>query len=163
MKTILLTLTLTFFTAGCISTPRYEQLITHTKLYNLQTGETIELEFQNIDALSAKVIKSSATKNGETFTGETHTVRDESVTNTNGKSSLLGYNGKSIQTGSVSSSRRSTTSSGTRRGRGVLVGSNGTVINLEYDIANNNAIGEGLDNNGVKYSIQCCRVEVRKD
>jgi len=163
MKTILAVFTLVFLLVGCASTPTYDQLITHTKLYNLNTGEAIELEFQNIDALSAKVIKSSTTKNGETFTGETHTVRDESITKTSGNSSWLGYNGKSTTTGSASASGNATTSSGTRRGTGILVGNKGTVINLKYDIANNNAIGEAVDNNGVKYSLQCCRVEIRKN
>jgi len=79
MKTILAVFTLVFLLVGCASTPTYDQLITHTKLYNLNTGEAIELEFQNIDALSAKVIKSSTTKNGETFTGENQSLKQVGI------------------------------------------------------------------------------------
>ena len=128
---------------------------THSKLYSLSSGEVINIVTRQINKGKAKIVRSSKTKNGESFSGEFIAIGDSKRTNTRVKISDL--KGKTVR-----GNEYSQTSSIRQAGTGVLVGTKGTVITINYvnDTSAGNAAGTGRDNKGVRYKFTCCDVNL---
>jgi len=135
---------------GCATTMHRDAEVV-SRLYNLQSGEAIELVLGAGGRNKSKVIRSSTTEAGESFTGELTTTGRQRT----GNGINLGWfygSGWSIGADLT----RMLMSSGTHKGTGVLVGSGGTVIDLTYEFSGGNAEGRGKDNKGQEYRLQCC-------
>lgn len=137
-----------FFLGGCATTMHRESEVL-SRLYNLKTGEVVQLTLESGERNKSRVIRSSKTESGESFTGElTTTGRERTSHGVN----VGWYNGGGWSVGAdlfrLFGSRR--------QGSGVLVGSEGTVIDLTYELSGGNAEGRGKDNNGLEYRLQCC-------
>jgi len=135
---------------GCATTMHRDSEVV-SRLYNLQSGEIIELVLGPGERNKSKVIRSNKTKAGESFTGEFTTTGS----NRSSRGVNLGWfygSGWSIGADLT----RMLMSSSSRKGTGVLVGSEGTVIDITYELSGGNAEGRGKDNKGQEYRLQCC-------
>ncbi len=141
-------LSLLLILGGCATTMHRDKPVS-SSLYNLETGEVITLVLESGESNKSRIIRSSKTESGESFTGEFTTTGRERVSH---GVNVGWYNGGGWSVGAdlfrlFGSSRT---------GSGVLVGSSGTVIDLTYKLSGGNAEGRGTDNKGQSYRLQCC-------
>ena len=124
----------------------------HAQIYNRSTGEVAACNFQPA-RMGRSTITVGPTRSGELFTGETSEV-DNQV-------HLSPYDSTSAFTSSaytetyLSASRDRNATPGYKNERAVLVGTLGTIVNIDYRVdPSGNGDGEGLDNHGVRYRLQ---------
>lgn len=136
--------------SACASVPA--ERVFHSRMYNLSTGEVIT-GISRTNRAGQSVITAGPTKSGETFTGEATSIDNRIATST--------YGGGRVSTPGVltdsyiRTSSYSTSTPGYQNGSAILVGSQGTVIDVLYRVSLS-GIGEGeaQDNKGVKYRVQ---------
>lgn len=155
MYKIIFSLLIVSLLASCAVNPSVrKEYIIHSSLYNLSTGEVIKIIEKPLASSGRTIVTStSKTKKEETFKGEFTTISNRIRSNTNVHASTsYGWANGSVYT----------TVNGQPTGSGVLVGNKGTVIEIVYRMSGRNADGEGRDNQGIKYKLQCCRIEYLK-
>lgn len=136
--------------SACASVPA-ERVFT-SRMYNLSTGEVIT-GVSRTNRAGHSVITAGPTKSGETFTGEATSIdnRVRSSSYGGGRISTPGV----LTDSYIRTSSYSTTTPGYQNGSAILVGSQGTVIDILYRVSlSGTGEGEGKDNKGVSYRIQ---------
>lgn len=136
--------------SSCASVPA--ERVFAGRAYNLTTGEVLTA-ISRTDRAGHSVITAGPTKSGETFNGEATSI-DNRI-----HSSSYGYGRVStpgVFTDSyISTSNYSTMTPGYQNGSAILVGSQGTVIDILYRVSlSGYGEGEGKDNKGNSYRIQ---------
>jgi len=128
----------------------------HAKIYSLANGEVIDIVTRVVGNGNGKtkLVKSSKTRNGESFNGEFITIGNSRITNT--RVNISDLRGKTVRGNEYSQS-----SSNQQPGTAILIGNKGTVINIDYtsNASTKNAIGTGKDNKGVRYKFTCCEIK----
>ena len=150
MRSFLTALVVAAVLSSCVSVPA--ERVFASRMYNITTGEVIAGAART-NRMGQSVITAGPTKSGETFTGEATSI-DNRVTSSSYGGGRLSNPG--VLTDSyIRSSTYSTSTPGYQNGSAILVGSQGTVIDILYRVSQSGAgKGEGLDNKGVKYHIQ---------
>jgi len=121
-------------------------------MYNLSTGEVITA-ISRTNRAGQSLITAGPTKSGETFNGEATSIDNRIRTST--------YGGGRVSTPGVltdtyiRTSSYSTSTPGYQNGTAILIGSQGTVIDILYRVSLSGVgEGEGKDNKGNGYRIQ---------
>jgi hypothetical protein len=149
MRNIITSFIVAIALASCASVPA-ERVLTG-RVYNLATGEVVPI-VARANPSGRSMLTAGPTKSGETFTGEGVAVDNTVRTNS--------YGGGTISTpGSlhdtyVRNSSYSVSRPGSQSGSAILVGTQGTVIDIVYRASvDGSSEGEGRDNKGVNYRI----------
>lgn len=150
MRATLTALVIAATLSACASVPA--ERVFHSRMYNLSTGEMITGE-SRVNRAGQSVITAGPTKSGETFTGEATSI-DNRIRSASSGSGTVSNPGV-ISDSYIRTSTYSTTTPGYQNGSAILVGSQGTVLDILYRVSLAGiGEGEGVDNNGVKYRIQ---------
>jgi hypothetical protein len=150
MRNFLVALTAAIVLSACASVPA-ERVFT-SRMYNLTTGEAIA-GVSRTNRAGQSVITAGPTKSGETFTGEATSI-DNRISSTTRGGGTMSTPGVLTDT-YIRTSSYSTTTPGYQTGSAILVGSQGTVIDILYRVSlAGSGEGEGSDNKGAKYRIQ---------
>ncbi len=150
MRAFLFSLAIAASLSGCVSVPA--DRIFNARVYNLSTGELIT-GLTHTDRSGHSVITAGPTKSGETFNGEATSIdnRIQSSSHGGGRVSNPGI----LTDSYISTSSYSTSTPGYQNGSAILIGTQGTVIDILYRVSlSGTGEGEGLDNKGVKYRLQ---------
>jgi hypothetical protein len=150
MKGVLASLVVAATLSACVSVP--VERVFHSRMYNLSTGEVIT-GISRTNRAGQSIITAGPTKSGETFTGEATSIDNRIATSSfgGGRVSTPGVLSDSY----IRTSSYSTSTPGYQNGSAILVGSQGTVIDILYRVSLSGiGEGEGQDNNGVKYRLQ---------
>lgn len=150
MRVFLLSLAVAAGLSACVMVPA--DRVFNARMYNLSTGEMISA-VSHADPSGHSTITAGPTKSGETFNGEATSIdnRVRSKSTGSGRLSNPGFYTSTY----ISTSTYSTSTPGYQNGSAILIGSQGTVIDILYRVAlSGNGDGEGLDNKGIKYRIQ---------
>ena len=150
MKGIFASFFVAAFLSACVSVPA--ERVFHSRMYNLSTGEVIT-GISRVNRAGQSTITAGPTKSGETFTGEATSIDNRIATSTHGGGRV---STPGVLTDSyIRTSSYSTSTPGYQNGSAILVGSQGTVIDILYRVSLSGiGEGEGQDNKGVKYRIQ---------
>jgi hypothetical protein len=150
MRNIIASLVFGLALASCASVP--VDRVFHSRMYNLSTGEVIT-GVSHVDPYGHSTITAGPSKAGETFTGEATSIDNRVRSSSYGSATVRNPGVFTDQY--ISSSSYSTTTPGFQNGTAILVGSQGTVIDILYRVSvSGSGEGEGQDNKGVKYRIQ---------
>ena len=136
--------------SACVTVPLNR--VYNARMYNLSTGEIIVAVERN-DRDRHGFITAGPTKSGETFSGEATTI--DNRTKSSGYGAGRVSNPGIFTDSYISTSSYSTATPGYENGSAILVGTQGTVIDVLYRVSfSGMGDGEGLDNKGIKYRIQ---------
>lgn len=150
MKGLFLSLVVAPALSACVSIPA--ERVFHARMYNLSTGEIVT-GISRTNRAGQSVITAGPTKSGETFTGEATSIDNRVATSTHG-GGRVSTPGVLTDT-YIRTSSYSTSTPGYQNGSAILVGSQGTVIDILYRVSLSGlGEGEGQDNNGVRYRVQ---------
>lgn len=150
MRNIIASLALVLALASCATVPA--DRVFHARMYNLSTGEVIT-GVAHVDPYGHSTITAGPSKAGETFSGEATSIDNRVRSSSYGSATVSNPGVFTDQY--ISSSSYSTTTPGYQSGSAILVGSQGTVIDILYRVSvSGNGEGEGQDNKGVKYRLQ---------
>lgn len=122
------------------------------QMLNLSTGEVAACVFQAAP-MGHSTIKIGPTKSGETFTGEASEIDNQVHSSPYGSASAF-TSGAYADTYLAASRDRDATP-GYKSEHATLIGTRGTIVNIQYRIGpSGDGDGEGWDNNGVKYRLK---------
>ena len=150
MRAIFASLIAATLLSACASVPA--ERVFSSRMYNLSTGEVIN-GVARTNRAGQSVLTAGPTKSGETFSGEATSI-DNRVRSSSYGSGTVSTPG--ILTDSyIRTSSYSTSTPGYQNGSAILVGSQGTIIDILYRVSlSGTGEGEGKDNKGVSYRMQ---------
>jgi hypothetical protein len=134
---------------GCVTVPA-DRVFTG-RIYNLSTGEIIPA-VAHTDRAGKSLLTAGPTRSGETFSGEATSIENAVQSSSYGNESIS--NAGSAYSTYVSSSSYAVSRPGYQNGTAILVGNEGTVIDIVYQVnLSGTGEGEGKDNKGINYRI----------
>ena len=135
--------------ASCATTPPDRAF--HAEIFNLSTGEVAAYKFQPA-RMGHSTITGGPIKSGEIFTGEASEIDNQARSSP--YSSTSAFTSSAYADAYLSASRDRNLTPGYKNERAILVGTQGTVVNIDYRVdPSGNGDGEGSDNNGVRYRL----------
>ena len=150
MRNLVVSIVVAATLSACASVPA--ERVTTGRIYNLSTGEVFILTARTNPA-GHSLVAAGPTKSGETFNGEATSIdnRIRSYGSSYGRVSNPGV----LTDSYISTSTYATTTPGYQNGSAILIGSQGTVIDILYRVAQTGiGEGEGKDNKSNSYRIQ---------
>ncbi|MFT3756459.1 MAG: hypothetical protein QM769_11045 [Pseudoxanthomonas sp.] len=139
--------------SGCATVPA--ERVFAVRMYNLSTGEVVN-GVARTNRAGQSVLSAGPTATGETFNGEATSIDNRLYTSSRGSGTIRTQG--VFSNSYISTSSYSTSTPGYQNGSAILVGNQGTVIDILYRAAISGACeGEGRDNKGVNYRISCAQ------